>query len=208
MKMYKKSVSVLLVSLLCFWQTIPFVSAESSRADNLYEFVKNNKEVIVKYEYPSLRIASNTKKPGTVTVPAGTPIILKNSQTINSSNITIGSTVSFVVVNDVVVNDKVVVKAGSIADAQISYAKKNNYAGIAGEVVVSDFSVHAVDGTYIPLRATLSSRGEEKVGLSVGLGFFLCLLFLLIKGEDAVLPSGSTKSVYTMSDVQVKPDSL
>lgn len=194
--------------MLCYWHTAPFVFADTNRADNLYEFVKNNKEVIVKYEYPSWKLASNNKKQGTITIPAGTPIILKNAETINSSAIAIGSTVSFTVVSDVKVDDKVVVKAGSLADAQISYSKKKNYAGISGEVVVSDFSVHAVDGTYIPLRATLSSRGEEKVGLSVGLGFFLCLLFLLIKGEDAIIPAGSTKSVYTMSDIQVKPEAL
>lgn len=208
--MVKKLVSILLVSLLCFWNSAPFVAAESDRADNLYEFVKNNKEVIVKYEYPSWKLASssNTKKLSSITIPAGTPIVLKNTETINSSNITIGSTVSFVVVSDVVVDGKVIVKAGSLADAQISYSKKKNYAGIAGEVVVSDFSVHAVDGTYIPLRATLSSRGEDKVGMSVGLGFFLCMLFLLVKGEDAVIPSGATKSVYTMSDVNVVPAAL
>lgn len=206
--MVKKIISSFLILLLCYWHTAPFVFADTNRADNLYEFVKNNKEVIVKYEYPSWKLASNNKKQGTITIPAGTPIILKNAETINSSAIAIGSTVSFTVVSDVKVDDKVVVKAGSLADAQISYSKKKNYAGISGEVVVSDFSVHAVDGTYIPLRATLSSRGEEKVGLSVGLGFFLCLLFLLIKGEDAIIPAGSTKSVYTMSDIQVKPEAL
>lgn len=202
--MYKKSVSLLLITLLCYWHVMPYAVSQPARStDNLYEFVKENKEVLVRYEYPSWKLAANTNRAG-ITIPAGTPIVLKNTETINSSGITIGSTVNFTVVSDVKVKGKTVVKAGSIADAQISYSKKKNYAGIGGEVVVSDFSVHAVDGTYIPLRATLSSRGEDKVGLSVGLGFFLCLLFLLIKGEDAIIPAGTTKSVYTMSDVQLK----
>lgn len=206
---YKKLISGFLVALLCMWNMVPYTEAvQNSKAQNLYEFVKENKEVVVRYEYPSWKVASNDKKLGGLTIPAGTPIVLRNNETINSAAINIGSTVSFTVVNDVRVNDKVVVKAGSVADAQISYSKRKNYAGIAGEMVVSDFSVHAVDGTYIPLRATLSSRGEDKVGLSVGLGFFLCVLFLLIKGEDAIIPSGTTKSVYTMSDVTIKVPSL
>lgn len=208
--MVKRLFSGLLISLMVFWHVAPYVQAQTNnqKAENLYEFVKNNKEVTLKYVYPSMKLAAVDIEEGGIIIPAGTPIVLKNRQTINSSAITIGSTVSFIVVNNVLVNDKIVVKAGSIADAQISYSKKKNYAGIGGEVVVSDFSVHAVDGAYIPLRATLSSRGEEKIGLSVGLGFFICMLFLLIKGEDAIIPAGSTKSVYTMSDVKVKVPAL
>lgn len=207
--MYKKLISGLLLSLLCLWNLMPYADAvQNNKAQNLYEFVKENKEVTVRYEYPSWKLASAAKKGKGLTIPAGTPIVLKNMETINSSAINIGSTVTFTVVNDVKVNDKIVIKAGSVADAQISYSKRKNYAGIGGEIVVSDFSVHAVDGTYIPLRATLSSRGEDKVGLSVGLGFFLCVLFLLIKGEDAIIPAGTTKSVYTMSDVTINVPSL
>lgn len=204
--MFKKSIASLLVCLLAFWHFMPCVQANAQKADNLYNFIKDKKEVLVRFDYPSYKIAAAaSENPRQVTLPAGTPVIIKNLDTINSSAITTGSTVSFTVVQDVKVDNKVVIKAGSIADAQISYNKRKNYAGIAGEVVVSDFSVHAVDGTYVPLRATLSARGEDKVGLSVGLGFFLCFLFLLIKGEDAVIPAGTTKTVYSMSDINVVP---
>lgn len=210
--MFKKCLSILLVGLLI---TIKFgfysVMAANVNQDNLKNFLKDKKEVFVKYEYPStknIKIASNSKSAGVITVPAGTPVVLRNMEVISSSNITNGSNVMFSVVNDVKVNDMVVIKAGSIVDAQVNFAKKKNYAGIAGEITISDFAVKAVDGTFIPLRATLSSKGEEKMGLSIGLGVVICILFLLIQGDDAVIPAGTTKSAYTIMDVKINVSNI
>lgn len=201
--MYKKIIALLLLSLLLtfkFGLTTGF--ALTGNKDNLKNFLHDKKEVFVKYEYPSMKITSN-KQGETLTLPAGTPIVLRNLQMISSEELTNGSTVSFSVVNDVIVDNKVLIKSGSPVEAEISYAKKKNYAGIAGEITVSDFAVRAVDGTYIPLRATLSSKGEDKMGVSIGLGVFLCVLFLLIQGEDAIIPAGRTKSVYTIMDAKI-----
>lgn len=207
--MFKKVLALLLVTFLF---TIKFglfeAFASNINNNNLKDFLSDKKEVFIKYEYPSLKLASNVKSASIVTIPAGTPIVLRNLETIDSSNITNGSSIVFKTINDIVVDNKVVIKAGSNVDAQVSYAKKKNYAGIAGEITISDFMVKAVDGTYIPLKATLSSKGEEKIAISVGLGLLICVLFLLMKGEDAVIPAGTTKSVYTMMDVKINTANL
>lgn len=210
--MYNKILSVLLIGLLFLFKggVLVGVSAASYQS-NLKDFLKDKKEVFIKYEYPSMKsikLASTIKSGSIVTLPAGTPIVLRNMEAIDSSNIANGSSVMFTVVNDVIVDDKVVIKAGSVVNAQVTYAKKKNYAGVAGEITVSDFAVKAVDGTYIPLRATLNAKGEEKMGLSIGLGLFICVLFLLMKGDEAVIPSGTTKSVYTMMDVKINTSNI
>lgn len=205
--MYKKTLALLLTGLiitLCFGSITSIAS--NSNQDNLKNFLKDKKEVFVKYTYPSMKVIAS--RCDSITLPAGTPIILRNVEAIDSSNITTGSSVTFKVVNDILVDNKVVINAGSMVDAQIAYAKKKNYAGIAGEITVSDFAVRAVDGTYIPLRATMSSRGEDKIAISAGLGIFLCPLFLLIQGDDATIPAGTTKSVYTMMDVKINTSNL
>lgn len=210
--MFKKVIAILLVGLLISLKLgVAVAVASEAKKGNLHDFLKDKKEVFIKYEYPSMKnikLVSNGKVTSITTLPAGTPIVLRNMEAINSSNITNGTSVMFTVVNDVVVDDKVVIKAGAVVDAQVNYAKKKNYAGVAGEITVSDFAVKAVDGTYIPLRATMSSKGEEKMGLSIGLGLLICVLFLLIQGEDAVIPAGTTKSVYTMMDMKINTSNI
>lgn len=210
--MYKKILSVILIVLLFTFKggLLAGVSAANHQG-NLKEFLKDKKEVFIKYEYPSmknLKLLASSRSGDTVILPAGTPIVLRNVEAIDSSNITNGSSVMFKVVNDVMADDKIVIKAGSVVDAQVNYAKKKNYAGIAGEITVSDFAVRAVDGTYIPLRATLNSKGEDKMVLSIGLGLFICILFLLMQGDDAVIPSGTTKSVYTITEAKINTSKL
>lgn len=205
-RMFKRSLAIVLATLLLTLKLSGLIClAATNNQDNLKNFLKDKKEVFIKYQYPSMNTTklATSKICSMVTLPAGTPIVLRNMETINSSNITNGSSVMFTVINDVVVDDKVLIKAGSIVNAQVNYAKKKNYAGVAGEITISDFAAKAVDGTYVPLRATLSSKGEEKMGLSIGLGVVICILFLLIQGDDAVIPAGTTKSVYTIMDVQI-----
>lgn len=209
--MLKKSLAMILATLLITLKVGGLICfAEANNQDNLKNFLKDKKEVFVKYQYPSMNTTklATSQIANTVTLPAGTPVVLKNIKTISSSNITNGSNVTFKVVNDVIVDDKVLIKAGSIVNAQVNYAKRKNFAGIAGEITISDFAAKAVDGTYVPLKATLSSKGEEKMGLSIGLGVVLCVLFLLIQGDDAIVPAGTTKSVYTMMDVKVNTSNI
>lgn len=40
--------------------------------------------------------------------------------------------------------------------------------------------------------------------ISVVLSVLICPLFLLMKGDDAQVPAGITKTAYTVSDVYVK----
>lgn len=209
--MFKRSLAIVLATLLLTLKVSGLVClSATNNQDNLKNFLKDKKEVFVKYQYPSMDTTklATSKNCSMVTLPAGTPIVLKNTKTINSSNITNGSNVLFTVVNDVIVDDKIVIKAGSIVNAQVSYAKRKNYAGIAGEITISDFAAKAVDGTYVPLRATLSSKGEEKMGLSIGLGVVLCVLFLFMQGDDAIVPAGTTKSVYTMMEVKINTSNI
>ncbi|MDR1327267.1 MAG: hypothetical protein LBJ74_02535 [Heliobacteriaceae bacterium] len=205
--MFKKLLCVLLVGYLLLIQTgISRSVATVETQGNLKEFLQEFDEVTVKYEYPSLKIAAANPY-GTV-LPAGTPVVLRVMDTISSESLVTGSNVSFQIMQDVIVNDKVLIKSGAIANAQVSFAKRKNFAGNAGEITISDFSTRAVDGSFVPLTATINAQGNDKLVLSWGLGLFICPLFLLMKGDDGMIPAGTTKSVYTMADVSVKAESL
>lgn len=79
--------------------------------------------------------------------------------------------------------------------------------GKSGEITVSDFHTTAVDGTYIPLSATVSAKPDDKMVTSIVLSVHICPLFLLMKGEEAQLNSGATKTAYTVLDTYIKTTS-
>ncbi len=205
--MFKKVMALLLVGYLLLLQTgMVKVVADNNEAKNLKEFLSTLDEVTIKYDYPGMKLAAaNTKG---VVLPAGTPIILRTNETLSTESLTSGTNVRFSVVSDVIVDGQILIKSGSQATAQVSYSKRKNYGGTGGEVSVSDFSVNAIDGAYIPLTASISAKGEEKVGLTWGLGLLICPLFLLMKGEDATIPAGTTKSVYTLTNVTISPERI
>ena len=80
--------------------------------------------------------------------------------------------------------------------------------GRSGELTVNDFHTTAVDGTYIPLSGSVSAKPDDKMTLSVVLSVLICPLFLLMHGDDARLPVGSTKTAYTITDTYVKTNRL
>ncbi len=55
----------------------------------------------------------------------------------------------------------------------------------------------AVDDTRVPLRATLSQHGDEKVALS----YVLCPF---IKGTTAMIPAGTETKAYVDFDTKIE----
>ena len=176
----KKIVSTCLIALLVFF-SMPVSTtgaANIQSKETLLEFLKNTDKIEARMDYPSMLLASNVK----------------------------GSVVNFAVVSDVKdKNGRVLIKAGAPVTAQITFAKKRSFVGIAGDLTVSDFHVTAVDGTYVPLVGNVSQKGDDKIVLTVVLSVLICPFFLFMKGEDARIPVGTTKPAYTATDVYITP---
>ena len=111
--------------------------------------------------------------------------------------------VDFRVLNDVRVNGEVVIRAGSIAQGQITKAEKSGLLGSAGELEINVKSVKAVDGTTIYMTSSsLADEGSNKLALSIVLTV-LCLFGFLIKGGKAEIPSGTQIQSMVASDVEI-----
>ncbi|MBC8053944.1 MAG: hypothetical protein H7Y13_12835 [Sphingobacteriaceae bacterium] len=142
-----------------------------------------------------------------VTVIAGTSVALETASTISSSGITPGQIIDFKVKYDVKVGDKVVIAAGAPAKGQVLRAQKAKGLGKEGLIEVQLKSVKAVDGQDIPLgMGNVFQEGESKETLSIVLGVLVCILFLTMKGKDALVPAGyeANASVAITSTVEVK----
>jgi len=203
--MFKKIVASLLTMAFMSLFAMPLGNEAIANADNetLGEFLKTTDNISAKYTYPSMKLASNST--GKSTLAAHTPIIIRCEETITTNNIVNGGTVNFSVVNDVKdANGMILIKSGSPVTAQISFVKSKGMIGRSGELTVSDFHTTAVDGTYIPLSGTVSAKPDDKMTLSIVLSVILCPLFLLMKGEEAQLSAGTTKTAYTVTETYIK----
>ena len=201
----KKTIASFLLLAFCSVFSAPTtgIATASTDTETLYDFIKNTKEITASYTYPSMKLAAAGA--GKSTLAAHTPIIIRCTETISTRDIVSGGEVNFAVVNDVKdASGNILIKAGSPVTAQISFVKTKGMIGRSGEVTVTDFHTTAVDGTYVPLSGSVSARPDDKMTLSIVLSVLVCPLFLLLKGDDAQVPAGTTKTAYTISEVHIK----
>lgn len=143
--------------------------------------------------------------PYTIKLPAGTLVPLETTQMISTETLQVGQTVDLRVTSDVKVDGKVVIPAGSIAKGQVSRADKPKAIGKEGRLEIQIKSVRAIDGQEIPLSGgSIFREGTDKQTLAIVLGIFICLLCLLIKGKDAVVPIGTSVSSNVASNYEIE----
>jgi len=139
-----------------------------------------------------------------VLLRAGTQVGLETTKVLASNMLTIGSTVDFRVTRDIKVEDKVVVSAGALAKGQVVRVEPARGLGQAGYVEVQIKSVESVDGQQVPLTGgNLYAEGKDQQTLAIVLGILVCILFLTIKGKNAVLPAGSSVEGIVATDMNV-----
>jgi hypothetical protein len=150
-------------------------------------------------------LSFRVKADGQVILPSGTIVPLETLGTINSESISTGEMIDFKVRSDVKVGDVVVIPAGSIAKGQVTKATPPKGLGKQGFLEVQIRSVTAVDGQNVNLASgTISKEGEDKAGLAIILGIFICILFLMIKGKSAEIAPGYQVEAVVASNATIQ----
>ena len=143
---------------------------------------------------------------------SGTMIELETIDNVNSKTVGQGQDVMFRVLRDVEVDDQVVIEGGSTAYGKVTEQNKAKGLGKPGQLSVRVERVMAVDGSMIYVSGdNLNREGEDKKGTAiacivVGL-FVLGLLFwigFLVKGGEAVIPSGTRTMARTNSTEEIE----
>jgi len=143
-----------------------------------------------------------------ITLMDGTPVVLKLLETVSSQTHRMGSTVSMAVAQDVVVNGHVVIANNTPATATVNWAEEKGMVGKAGKISFSVDATRAVDGTRIPLKATVGQKGTDKETAAVATGIICCPLFLMMKGEEASFPAGAETKAYVEGSFTFTLDKL
>jgi len=139
-----------------------------------------------------------------LTLRSGTPVILSLEKSISTDTAIVGDPVDLIVIRDVKVDGKVVISTGTGARGEISAVENEGMIGKPGRISITVKSVTGVDGTHVPLRASLTREGKSKQTTSLLVGLLLCILGLfLIKGGKGLIQAGSEIKAYVDYDVEI-----
>jgi hypothetical protein len=146
-----------------------------------------------------------------VTLRAGTPIVVEATQSYSAKNLSEGQTVNVRVKYNVVVNKQTVIAAGALGNATISNITKPGIFGKAGRMELQMQSVQSVDGQQILVSSIpMMAEGQNKKGLAWGLSIGLFLFTIIggaigffIKGKPAEIKVGTSSNASVASDAQV-----
>lgn len=152
----------------------------------------------------SILSLSFTTTDGKAILRAGTPVLLETTQMLMSDNLNLGQSIDFRVRYDIKADNKVVVKAGSIAKGQVTRLQKARGLGREGYIEIVIKTVQSVDGQMIPLTGgSIYNEGNDQQVLAWGLGIFVCILFLMIKGKNASIPQGTAVDSTVAMEMEI-----
>ncbi len=140
---------------------------------------------------------------GARTIPAGTGVVCAFNTDVRPGNVAVGDKVAMSVSNDVVVGGRVLIRKGAPVQAQVTRAKKRGAVGAGAELAIQLATAEAVDGTQVPLQATKTAEGDDKVVVTVILAL-ICLPLFLLKGGDAIIPAGSTVNATVTANTEIR----
>jgi hypothetical protein len=138
-----------------------------------------------------------------VEIPAGKVIAVRTNTVISPDKFRVGNTVYLSAVSDVTIDGNVVIKSGASAKGEVTISKELNYIGIPAKIGIAVRSVQAVDGSTIMVSGSQSIEGKDKMVSSIGLSLVCCILFALMKGGDAIIPSGTQIDCTVSSTVSI-----
>lgn len=146
------------------------------------------------------------------TAPAWASIVISNStqvplelsEELSSQTGHVGQSVRLRLMKDILINNQIVATAGSPAYGEITYLKKSGAVGKNGEISIQVKTLSAVDGTLINITGSKSVSGKEHQAASIVLTILCCLLFLIMKGDKAVLPVGTPVDATVLGNQTIR----
>lgn len=150
-----------------------------------------------------------------LTIPDGTPVQLRLTQTVSSVHAHVGDPLDFVVENDVRVDDRTVIRAGSVAHGSVLRVKHPRMLGIGGNIVLGLNSIALVSGETVGLSARRVIKGSSHTwrmiaGIAVTALFYMpaAPLFLLMRGGPSTALEGTEVTARIDCDTLVQTASL
>jgi hypothetical protein len=165
--------------------------------------------------------ASTRRPKREIIIPAGTPIDIEATYTVNSRDLRAGDFISFRVLVPIQLEGLTLVDKGSLVTGRVVEAKRGGHWGKAGRLSWIIQDVVAADLTRVPLQAQLegpearsavkgTSHGGQVATEMIVFGSLMFIAAPLVlmsgfkRGEDAILPQGKRLIVYVAKDTTLR----
>jgi hypothetical protein len=140
----------------------------------------------------------------------GTPVRLRLTRNLSSSDAKSGDTVDFEVLDDVKVDDLLVIARGATALGTITQAQAKKRMARGGKLDLTIDSVRLVNGDKAALRGVKETSGGGHTGAMTGAIVATSLVawpaapfFLFMHGKDSNIPKGTEITAYVDGEVRV-----
>jgi len=141
------------------------------------------------------------KQRGTrVQVAAGLPLTVHPQEEIVSGKVRQGGSVTYLVTDPLTIQGVTVVARHAPARGTVLMATASGMAGKGGRLVLSVDAVQAVDGTWLPVRASTAQHGGGNVGIRAATNLVVPVVGLVVPGRQAVVPATMQIHVETRED--------
>jgi hypothetical protein len=150
---------------------------------------------------PAMLIAQSPGR--TLKIQDATSIRLALMEPLSSATNQVDDPVRFEVTEEVKVGDVVAIPRGSTAVGHVVEVEPRRRLGRAGKLNFSIDHVKAPDGTNVRLRASSTRKGDDKTGTVIVGSVLLSPLFLIMRGKDISIPTGTSFSAYVDGDREI-----
>jgi hypothetical protein len=138
-----------------------------------------------------------------VVLPDGLEFAVQTVDDISSKTASENDPVNFRVVEDVKVGNKVVINGGTLVKGIVASVEQRGHLGKGGKLGIRVDSTKTVDGQKLRLRASKGKGDTGTLGATLALSLIISPLFLLHRGNHAVIKSGTTIQVFTDEEKKV-----
>lgn len=182
----------------------------------LYAGTNGNKMIPTVGKYSAAQTAApagdgtSTAKSADFRLEDGTPVKLRLTRTISSSDAQVNEKVDFDVLEDVKIGDVIVIPKGSIAWGTVTEAQSKRRMGRGGKLDLNIDDVRLADSDKAALRAVKEVKGGGHTGaMTAGIvatslvAWPAAPLFLFIHGKDITIPKGTEITAYISGNVNL-----
>jgi len=138
-----------------------------------------------------------------ILVPDGTEFSVETVDEISSKTASENDPVNLRVIEAVRVGNRVVIAAGTLVKGIVASVEQRGHLGKGGKLGIRVDSTTAVDGKKIKLRASKGKGDTGTVGSTIALSLLISPLFLLRRGNHAVIKPGTKIQVFTDEEKKV-----
>jgi hypothetical protein len=140
-----------------------------------------------------------------IVVPDGTEFSVETVDEISSKTASENDPVNLRVMDAVRIGNTVVIAAGTLVKGSVASVQQRGHLGKGGKLGLRVDSTTAVDGQKIRLRASKGKGDTDTVGSTIALSLLISPLFLLRRGNHAVIKPGTKIQVFTDEEKRLIP---